>query len=81
MPHVDTTRLGVHSHVMTFVDTTADLTTREVAQLLRVQYRRVGIWCRTGKIPGAYQTPGGIWRIPRAALAGQLEATPNPEKW
>lgn len=40
----------------------------EVAVLFRVDEKTASRWCLTGKMPGAIRTPGGQWRIPRAAV-------------
>ena len=50
-----------------------DLTAPEVANRLQVGVSTVTLWCRQGRLPGAYQqeTPrGAIWRIPETALDG-----------
>lgn len=37
----------------------------ELAAMFRVDRKTAGSWCKDGKIPGAFRTPGGHWRIPR----------------
>ena len=51
------------------------LTTPEAAEHWRVDHKTMGRWCATGKIPGAFQTPGGRWRIPAAAIHAPAAAT------
>jgi len=43
-------------------------TVREVAKLKGVDRSTVRRWCERGYVKGAYQTPGGHWRIPAAWL-------------
>lgn len=39
----------------------------------------VRLWCRDGLVPGAFQTPGGRWRIPEESIATVRErGTPAP---
>lgn len=45
------------------------LSTSEVAKMLGVTSQTVLTWCKTGRMPGAYQTPGGTWKIPGKALS------------
>jgi predicted site-specific integrase-resolvase len=40
------------------------LTAREFADRERVSLKTAQIWLAEGKVPGAYQHPGGRWRIP-----------------
>ncbi len=40
------------------------LTTFQVAKLLQVTDQTCRNWCAAGKIEGAFQLPGGGWRIP-----------------
>lgn len=47
----------------------------EVASVYGVSAQMVRRWCAEGKLPGAYQRPGGGWQIPLSAL---LEATHVP---
>lgn len=42
----------------------ADLSTGDLAEMLGVDRRTVTGWCIQNQIEGAYQTPGGHWRIP-----------------
>lgn len=44
------------------------LSTGEVGRALRVAPATVKRWCEQGLVEGAFRTPGGHWRIPRAAL-------------
>ena len=45
------------------------LTSREAAALLGVaSVNTIKSWLEGGQFPGAYQTPGGHWRFPRAAV-------------
>lgn len=44
------------------------LSTSEVAKMFGVTSQTVLMWCKAGKMPGAYQTPGGTWRIRRQSL-------------
>jgi excisionase family DNA binding protein len=48
-----------------------DLSTGDVAEMLGVDRRTVTGWCIAGRVDGAYQTPGGHWRIP-AGVAERL---------
>ena len=45
-----------------------ELTIGEVADHFRVTKRTVQRWLMEDELPGAYQLPGGAWRIPREAL-------------
>ena len=45
------------------------LTIAQFAREFEVTDDAARIWCRDGQVPGAFQTPGGRWRIPRAAVA------------
>lgn len=48
-----------------------DLTAPEAAEQLGVGDSTMTLWCRQGRLPGAYQqeTPrGNVWRIPESAL-------------
>lgn len=53
----------------------------EVAEIFRVDTRTVSSWCRRGKLPGAFTTLGGHWRIPAQAVqemwVSQMEDTTN----
>lgn len=42
---------------------TAYLTLTQAALILHVDRRTIQNWCRAGKVPGAFQTPGGHWRV------------------
>jgi excisionase family DNA binding protein len=44
-----------------------DLSPDDAAELLHASAKTVRGWLRKGKLKG-YRTPGGGWRIPRAAL-------------
>ena len=44
------------------------LSTSEVAKMFGVTSQTVLTWCKAGRMPGAYQTPGGTWKIPGKAL-------------
>jgi hypothetical protein len=55
---------------------------REVAAAYGCQERAVQDWLGRGRFPGAFHTPGGHWRIPRAdvlAVGRQLGVWPVPE--
>jgi excisionase family DNA binding protein len=46
-----------------------DLTSREAAEVLGVSSpNTVKNWLNGGYFPGAYKTPGGHWRFPRAEV-------------
>lgn len=50
-------------------ESTEVLTSREAAALLGVaSVNTIKSWLEGGQFPGAYQTPGGHWRFPRAAV-------------
>ena len=51
---------------------TALLKPADVARILGVNARTVKRWAEAGKLPGAFRTPGGHWRIPSKAVAGAL---------
>ena len=42
---------------------TGSITVTEAAALIHVDRRTLSNWCRAGKVPGAFQTPGGHWRV------------------
>lgn len=44
------------------------LSTADAGKLFGVTSQTVLAWCKEGRMPGAYQTPGGTWRIPRKYL-------------
>lgn len=44
------------------------LKTPELAAMFRVDVKTVSRWLNAGKVPGAIRTPGGQWRILRAAV-------------
>ena len=44
------------------------LTTAEVGRILLNDPSTVALWCQAGKVEGAFRTPGGQWRIPRASV-------------
>lgn len=46
----------------------APLSTGAVAEQLGVERRTVTDWCINGRIDGAYQTPGGHWRVPATVV-------------
>lgn len=46
----------------------------EAARRLDVDKSTVARWCVAGKVPGAYRTVGGHWRIPAAWVADQMNA-------
>lgn len=48
----------------------------EVAAIFRVDSKTAGRWCAQGKLPGAIRTPGGHWRVPRAAVDKLLRKEP-----
>lgn len=48
------------------------LSTADVGKMFGVTSQTVLSWCKEGRMPGAYQTPGGTWRIPRKYL-GKIE--------
>ena len=47
----------------------AILKPEEVARLLGVNARTIKRWAESGKLPGAFRTPGGHWRVPAATVA------------
>lgn len=49
---------------------TADVLTRDQAAELSgvASANTVGNWLESGELPGAFQTPGGHWRFPRAEV-------------
>lgn len=52
------------------------LTPEEVAALARVEPRTVGVWRRTGRLPGV-QLPGGrVWRYQLSKVAAVLGVEP-----
>ncbi len=44
------------------------LSTSDVAKMFGVTSQTVLMWCKAGRMPGAYQTPGGTWKVPRQSL-------------
>ena len=47
------------------------MTTREVAEMVKIGERRLRRWCSKGWVPGAYQVGIGrraTWMIPRESL-------------
>lgn len=57
-----------------------DLGTGEVAKLFEVSRRTVFDWIRDGRLPNAYQTPTGRWRVPAGDLKG-LEPPGRGGRW
>lgn len=58
----------------------SDLTTKQVAERLNVTRHTVGIWCRRGLLPGAYELDAGrgsVWLIPPKALQGFVPPKPT----
>jgi excisionase family DNA binding protein len=53
----------------------AILKPEEVARLLGVNARTIKRWAESGKLPGAFRTPGGHWRVPVSAV----EAVTRPQ--
>jgi predicted site-specific integrase-resolvase len=51
----------------------------ELATILRVDPKTVSRWCAAGKVPGAFQTPGGHWRVPGYVAALLMEGVPVTE--
>ena len=51
-------------------NTSGDLTTGQVARLYKVSPVTVYCWIRDGRLPNAFQTPSGRWRIPHSDLDG-----------
>lgn len=45
-----------------------DLSVKELATQVGVHPFTVWRWARSGKLPGAYQTLGGLWRFTPKAL-------------
>lgn len=61
------------------VDASTLITVREFAAAFRVDDDTVRLWCQDGKVPGAFQTPGGRWRIPEESVAlVRKRGTPAP---
>lgn len=44
------------------------LTIQQFAEAFAVTGDAVRLWCRDGLVPGAFQTPGGRWRIPATSV-------------
>jgi excisionase family DNA binding protein len=44
------------------------LSPEEAADLVGVDVSTLKRWARAGKVPGAWQTPGGWWKFTRAGL-------------
>jgi excisionase family DNA binding protein len=61
-------------------DTSDWIRLHDLATRLGVSVPTVRRWARAGQIPGAYRTPGGHLRIPRAAVAALRRpiAPPSP---
>lgn len=59
--------------ILSSLETTDDsqelLSTSGAAKMFGVTSQTVLTWCKEGRMPGAYPTPGGTWRIPRKSLA------------
>lgn len=58
----------------------SDLTTKQVAERLKVTRHTVGVWCRRGLLPGAYEQDAGrgnVWLIPAKALEGFTPPKPT----
>lgn len=58
----------------------SDLTTTQAAERLGVTRHTVGIWCRRGLLPGAYELDAGrgkVWLIPPNALEGFTPPKPT----
>jgi excisionase family DNA binding protein len=56
------------------------LTTREVAQRLKVGKSTVNLWCNQGRFPHAQsveESRGPVWHIPESDLAGFVKPTPG----
>lgn len=54
------------------------LTTREVAELLRVNTHTVCRMARDGQIPGAFRGGKSVWRFPTARLYRELLGVEPP---
>ena len=54
------------------------LSTGKAAAALGVSRRTVTNWCETGRIAGAYKTPGGHWRVPAETVARLTEKERGP---
>ncbi|WP_456276383.1 MerR family transcriptional regulator [Bacillus sp. AK128] len=54
-------------------DQTEVYTSTEVAEILGVSDQTIRRWCDQGKYLGAYQTPGGHWRIPKKHFRVSLD--------
>ena len=57
-----------------------DLTTKQVAERLKVTRHTVGVWCRRGLLRGAYEHDAGrgnVWLIPAKALEGFTPPKPT----
>lgn len=53
------------------------LTAAEAARIIHVEPDTITQWCRDGHMAGAFKTPGGQWRIPRAALGPPQTSGPG----
>jgi predicted site-specific integrase-resolvase len=61
------------------VDASTFIAVRQFAEAFGVDDDTVRLWCQAGKVPGAFQTPGGRWRIPETSIAIVRErGTPTP---
>lgn len=52
------------------------VTAAEAGRRLEVATSTVARWADAGKIPGAYRTVGGHWRIPATWVAEQMKGKP-----
>jgi excisionase family DNA binding protein len=48
-------------------------TTGQAAAIAGVDLSTVWRWCKAGRLPGAWRTPGGQIRIPAETLAAALD--------
>jgi excisionase family DNA binding protein len=53
-----------------------NITTREVAEIARVDSSTVRKWAEAGTIPWAMKTPGGHYRFNRNDVLAALQMTP-----